>query len=77
MSEKCAYCNKSVYAAERQLVNGKPFHFLCAGKFAEENKRAPVHNIAEEIHTGASSDPHYQNRETKKAGSDVAHTKMH
>jgi hypothetical protein len=29
-----AYCQKSVYAAERQLVSGKPYHFLCAGKFA-------------------------------------------
>jgi hypothetical protein len=35
MSEKCAYCNKAVYAAERQVVNSKPYHFLCAGKYAE------------------------------------------
>ena len=52
-------------------------HFLCAGKFAEENKRAPVHNVAEEIHTGARNDPHYQHRETDKVGANPAHTKMH
>ncbi len=52
-------------------------HFLCAGKYAEENKRAPVHNVAEEIHTGARSDPHYQHRETDKVGANPAHTKMH
>lgn len=71
-----AFCNKTVYAAERQLVDGKPMHFICVGKFAEQNKRAPVHNIAEEIHTGAKNDPHYQNRERSKVGQDTAHTKM-
>ena len=51
---------------EKAVLTDAADHFLCAGKFAEENKRAPVHNVAEEIHTGARDDPHYQHRESEK-----------
>ena len=50
MADKCPECNKSVYAAEKQLVDGKPYHFLCAGKKAEREKKAPVFAVHEELH---------------------------
>lgn len=60
--EKCALCNKSVYAAERQVVANQPYHFLCAGVFMESQRKAPVHNLAEERNANRN-DPHYQDRE--------------
>ena len=62
MSEKCVECGKSVYHAERQLLDGKPYHFLCLGKKSEREKKAPVFALHEEINCN-KNDPKYQNRE--------------
>jgi hypothetical protein len=64
----CFVLLQAVYAAERQLLNGKAHHLQCAWKVGEETKRAPVHNIAEELYTGAREDSHYQTHERDKTG---------
>ena len=30
MGEKCVWCGKSVYAAEKTMIEGKPYHNNCA-----------------------------------------------
>ncbi len=44
------------------MLNGKAYHLQCVWRVAEAEKRAPLHNLAEELFT-ARDDSHYQTHE--------------
>lgn len=39
MAQKCPWCNKTVYFAERQMYNGKEYHQMCVWALTKEEEK--------------------------------------